>query len=63
MYYYVVSGVRTDNGIEESVRTFDSTMDLTDQEARESAMEYELIVRRDPKYSDSRVQRKILILK
>ena len=58
MYYYVVSGVRVDNGVEESIRTFDSTMDLTDVEARAAAMEYELIVRRDPKYSTCRVERK-----
>ena len=58
MYYYVVSGVRADNGIEETVRTFDCNMELTDQEARIAAMEYELIVRRDPKYSTCRVERK-----
>jgi hypothetical protein len=63
MYYYVVSGVRVDNGVEESIRTFDSTMDLTDVEARAAAMEYELIVLRNEKYSSCRVQRKMLILK
>jgi hypothetical protein len=58
MYYYVVCGVRVDSGIEETVRTFDSNMNLTDQEAREAAMEFELIVRRDPKYTACRVLRK-----
>ncbi len=63
MYYYVVSGVRTDNGIEESVRTFDSTMDLTDQEAREAALEYELLVMRDSKYTSCKVSRRTMVLK
>ena len=58
MYYYVVCGTRADSGIEETVRTFDSNMNLTDQEAREAAMEYELIVRCDPKYDACRVIRK-----
>jgi hypothetical protein len=58
MYYYVVRGVRVDNGVEETVRTFDCNMDLTDQEARIAAMEYELIVRRDTKYKTCRVERK-----
>ena len=63
MYYYAVTGTRADNGATETVRTFDSNMDLTDSEAREAAMEYELIVRRDPRYSSSQVSRRTLILK
>lgn len=63
MYYYVVCGKRIDNGVEESVRTFDRTMDLTDGEARIAAMEYELIVRKNPKYCSSRVLRRLLTLK
>ena len=62
MFYYVVCGVRVDNSVEETVRTFDCTMDLTDQEARCAAMEYQLIVRRDSKYSSSRVIRRSMIL-
>jgi hypothetical protein len=58
MYYYVVCGTRADTGIEETVRTFDVNMGLTDQEARIAAMEHELIVRRDPKYTKCRVFRK-----
>lgn len=63
MYYYVVSGVRADNGVEETVRTFDSGMDLTDSEARIAAMEHELIVRRDPRYSSCKVLRRTMTLK
>lgn len=63
MYYYGVYGIRADNGVEETVRTFDCSMSLTDTEAREAAMEYELIVRKNPKYSTSRVCRRFLIIK
>lgn len=63
MYYYGVYGTRKDNGVEETIRTFDCSMNLTDSEAREAALEYELIVRRDPKYSASRVCRRLLSMK
>jgi len=63
MYYYGVYAIRADNGVEETVRTFDCSMSLTDAEAREAAMEYELIVRKNPKYSASRVCRRFLIIK
>jgi hypothetical protein len=63
MFYYVVLGTRIDDGIEEIVKIFDSDMNLTDAEAREAAMEYELIVRCDEKYSDCRVDRKTVVLK
>jgi len=63
MFYYVVLGTRIDNGIEETVKTFDSDMHLTDGETREAAMEYELLTRRDVKYSDCRVVRKTMVLK
>jgi hypothetical protein len=62
VYYYAVSGIRADSGAEETVRTFDCNMDLTDPEAREAAMEYELIVRRDPRYSSCKVSRRPLVL-
>jgi hypothetical protein len=63
MYYYVVGGIRADNGTEETVRTFDSSMGLTDQEAREAALEYELLVRRNPKYTFCRVFRRSMAVK
>ena len=63
MYYYAVMGIRKDNGVEEVIRSFDSSMNLTDDEARESAMEYQLVARLDPKYRSTRVVRKMHILK
>ena len=63
MYYYVVSGVRVDSGIEESIRTFDSGENLTDDEAREAARDYELIARRDPRYTSCKVQRRMYVFK
>lgn len=63
MYYYVVVGIRTDSGVEENIRTFDTTMNLTDSEAREAAMEYELIAMRNKKYSSCSVKRKMLMFK
>ena len=63
MYYYGVCGIRKDNGTEETIRTFDCTMDLTDSEAREAAMEFELLIRKDEGYSHSRVCRRILVMK
>jgi hypothetical protein len=63
MYYYAVCGIRVDNGAEETVKTFDCGMDLTDQEARIAALEYELFVNRDSKYSSSSVSRRIVVLK
>ena len=63
MYYYVVSGVRVDSGVEECIRTFDSGMELTDDEAREAARDYELIARRDPKNSSCKVQRRMYVFK
>ena len=63
MYYYVVYGTRADNGNEEILRTFDRDMDLTDQEARESAMNYELVARHDEKYESCRVHRSMVVLK
>ena len=57
-YYYSVSAIRKDNRIEETVRTFDSSMGLTDAEARIAALEYELLLRKDKRYSATRVTRR-----
>ena len=58
MYYYGVCGIRTDSGVEETVRTFDCSMCLTDAEARIAALEYELFLRKDKRYSVTRVIRR-----
>jgi hypothetical protein len=63
MFYYIVYGTLADSGIEEVARTFDSDMDITDQEAREAAMDYELIARRDVKYTSCRVSRRSMVFK
>jgi len=63
MYYYTVYGTRAADGVEEILRTFDRDMELTDQEARESAMNYELVARRNEKYKSCRVQRSTMVLK
>lgn len=63
MYYYAVMGTRKDNGVEELIESYDSSMNITDAEARESAMEHQLIARLDPKYRSTRVVRKMHILK
>ncbi len=63
MFYYAVYGTLADSGVEEVVRTFDTGMNITDQEAREAAMDCELIARKDEKYSSCRVRRRSMIFK
>jgi hypothetical protein len=63
MFYYAVYGTLADSGVEVVVRTFDNGMNITDQEAREAAMDCELIVRRDEKYTSCRVSRRSMFFK